>query len=142
MNRTAFTIARSLSLLCVAAGAVLPAGAAVCNNVVFSFTNTTDGPILVTKVGYRDLDSGKPSKRWVENVKDLACPAGQTCFTSERDLGSVTRPRENHELTDIQFLHSHEDEFGDWKTAVWSSTNVPASMTCTDDRTYGPYDVN
>lgn len=133
---------RSLAALLVALGAAAPAGAAVCNNVTFWLTNTSDGPILVTKVGYRDLDSSNPSKRWVENVNDFSCPAGQTCATNPQDLGSATRPRENHELTDIQFFHSHQDIYGNWKKEVWSSKNVPSTMTCTDDRDYGAYDVN
>jgi hypothetical protein len=131
------TVALGLALC----GAAMPGRAAVCNNVVFTFTNTTDGPLLITKVGYRDLDAANPSKRWVENVKDVACPSQWTCKTEPQDLGSLTRPRENHELTDIQFLHSHEDEFGDWMDPVWSTKNVPFDMTCTDGRTYGPYDI-
>jgi hypothetical protein len=132
----------ALALGLVLSAAAMPGRAAVCNNVVFQFTNTTSGPLLLQKVGYRDLDSGDPNKRWIEDFKDVKCPAGDTCSTAPQDLGSITRPRENHELTDIQVLHSHEDEFGDWMTAVWSSKNVPANMTCTDGRTYGPYDVN
>jgi hypothetical protein len=131
----------ALALGLVLCAAATPGRAAVCNNVVFTFTNQTDGPLLITKVGYRDLDAANTSTRWVENVKDVACPKGQTCETAPQNLGSVTRPRENHELTDIQFLHSHEDEFGDWLPPVWSSKNVPFDMTCRDDRTYGPYDV-
>jgi hypothetical protein len=116
--------------------------AAVCNNVTFSLTNVSSGPIRITRVGYRDLDSGNPGRRWEQDVPDFSCPAGQTCFTTPRNLGSVTRPRENHELTDIQFLHSHQDAFGAWMAAVWSTPDVPASMTCTDGRNYGSYDVN
>ena len=118
------------------------ANAAVCNNVTFSLINVSDGPIRVTRVRYRDLDSGNPNRRWEENVPDFSCPATQTCFTAPSDLGSVTRPRENHELTDIQFLHSHLDEFGNWMTAVWSTPDVPADPTCTDGRNYGSYSVN
>jgi hypothetical protein len=93
-------------------------------------------------VRYRDLDSGNPGRFWVENVRDFSCPSGWTCSTDGDDLGSITRPRENHELTDIQFLHSHQDEFGAWLPAVWSSRNVPSNMTCTDGRNYGAYNVN
>lgn len=116
--------------------------AAVCNNVTFSLKNVSDGPIRVTRVRYRDLDSGNPSRRWEQNVDDFSCPAGDTCFTDPRDLGSVTRPRQNHELTDIQFFHSHLDEFGNWLPEVWSAASVPADMTCTDGRNYGTYSVN
>lgn len=132
------TIALAIAL-CAGAS---PGQAAVCNNVTFMFTNNTDGPLLIQKVGYRDLDSGNTGKRWTEDFKDVACPAHQTCSAKPQDLGSIARPRENHELTDIQFWHSHEDEFGDWLPAVWSSKNVPFDMTCTDGRTYGPFDVN
>lgn len=118
------------------------AHAAVCNNVTFSLVNNSDGPIRVTRVRYRDLNSGNPNRRWEENVPDFSCPASQTCFTSAQDLGSVTRPRENHDLTDIQFLHSHLDAFGNWMPAVWSSASVPADLTCTDGRNYGSYGVN
>jgi hypothetical protein len=125
--------------LCAAA---MPSQAAVCNNVVFSLTNKSEGPILITRIGYRDLNSSDPSARITENVKDFACPAGAPCETKPQDLGGLTKPRQNHNLTDIQFEHSHEDEFGDWKEPVWSSKNVPVDMLCTDGRTYGRYDVN
>ena len=137
-----FTLSRAAVALALALGSTTPALAAVCNNVTFSFINESDGPILVTRVRYRDLDSGDPSRFWVENVRDISCPSGWLCWTDGDDLGSVTRPRENHELTDIQFLHSHQDEFGAWRPAVWSSSNVPNNMTCEDDRNYGHYDVN
>jgi hypothetical protein len=114
----------------------------VCNNVVFSFTNVTDLPILITRVGYRDLNSGSPDKRIIEQVKDVPCPKQSTCHTTPQDLGGLGKPRENHNLTDIQYEHSHQDEFGDWKDPVWSSKNVPFDELCIDDRTYGPYDVN
>jgi hypothetical protein len=136
---------RLLALSGLAALLALPgvgAHAAVCNNVTFSLTNTSDGPIRIIRVGYRDLDSANPNRRWEQNVPTLQCPAGQTCFTVARNLGSATRPRENHELTDIQFLHAHLDAFGNWMDEVWSAPDVPADMTCTDGRNYGHYDVN
>src|SRR5262245_48543402 len=142
LPRHPLTRARTAFALLLALGATTPTRAAVCNNVTFSLTNESDGPILVTEVRYRDLDSGDPSQFRVENVQDFSCPSGWTCWTDEQDLGSVARPRENHELTDIQFHHSHQDAFGNWQPAVWSSSNVPANMTCTDDRNYGAYDVN
>jgi hypothetical protein len=141
MKRAHITLSRAAALV-VTLVTTTPTLAAVCNNVTFSLTNVSDGPILVTQVRYRDLDSGDPNQFRVENVRDFSCPSDQTCATEEQDLGSVTRPRENHELTDIQFLHSHEDEFGDWLPAVWSTRNVPVDKTCTDDRNYGAYDVN
>jgi hypothetical protein len=142
LNRGHITPSRTATALVVALGAATPTLAAVCNNVTFSLTNQSDGPILVTEVRYRDLDSGNPGQFRVENVRDFSCPSEWTCATDEQDLGSVTRPRENHELTDIQFHHSHQDAFGIWQPAVWSSSNVPADMTCTDGRNYGHYDVN
>ncbi len=143
MQRIHAPLVRStLAALLLAGGATLPALAAVCNNVTFSFTNTSGGPIKVTKVGYRDLDSSNPGKRRVENVADIQCPDTWVCFTAPQDLGSATRPRENHELTDVQFLHAHQDAFGNWLPEVWSSKSVPADMTCTDNRNYGAYIVN
>jgi hypothetical protein len=141
MNRGPITLSRTAIALVVALVATTPTLAAVCNNVTFSLTNESDGPILVTQVRYRDLDSGNPNQFRVENIRDFSCPSGWTCTSDEQDLGSVTRPRENHELTDIQFLHSHEDAFGNWTAAVWSTRNVPANPTCTDGRNYGAYDV-
>jgi hypothetical protein len=139
------TSIRHIGLCSLLAALALPgtaAHAAVCNNVSFSLTNVSDGPIRVTRVRYRDLDSGNPNRRWEENVPDFSCPASQTCFTSPRNLGSLTRPRENHELTDIQFFHSHLDEFGNWLPEVWSAADVPSTKTCTDGRNYGSYDVD
>jgi hypothetical protein len=142
MQRIHVTLVRSLAALLVACGATAPSLAAVCNNVSFSMINTSDGPIKILKVRYRDLDSSDTSKRWEQNVTDRECPAGWECTTSEEDLGSITRPRENHELTDIQFSHQHQDIFGNWKAAIWSAADVPDTMTCTDNRNYGPYEVN
>lgn len=130
------------SLFALFALPVSTAQAAVCNNVTFSLKNTSDGPILVSRVRYRDLDSSDTSRRWEQNVDDFSCPADETCYTDPRNLGSATRPRENHELTDIQFLHAHQDKFGAWMNPVWSSASVPADMTCTDGRNYGTYNVN
>src|SRR5262245_38442912 len=83
MNRVPITISRTAAALLFALGATTPTLAAVCNNVTFSLTNESDGPILVTQVRYRDLDSGDPSRRWVENVRDFSCPSGWTCATDE-----------------------------------------------------------
>ena len=140
MNTRILPVAITFGLALVAAAS--SSQAAVCNNVVFSFTNVTDLPILVTRVGYRDLNSSDPGTRVIEQVKDVPCPKQTTCHTAPQNLGGVTKPRENHNLTDIQFEHSHEDEFGDWKDPVWGSKNVPFDMLCTDNRTYGPYDLN
>jgi hypothetical protein len=140
MNSRILPAAITLGLALAVAAA--PGRAAVCNNVVFKFTNTTDLPILVTRVGYRDLNSSNPGDQVTENVKDVKCPAGWTCETAPQNLGSAFKPRENHNLTDIRYEHSHEDEFGDWKDPVWSSKNTPADMVCTDNRSYGPFDVN
>lgn len=134
-------LATAIALGCSLAAATSSTQAAVCNNVFFSFKNTTDLPILVTRVSYRDLNSSDPSNVIIENVPDKACPANRSCSTSGQDLGGLGKPRENHNLTDIKFEHSHEDEFGDWKSPVWSNANVPWDMLCTDGRTYGPYDV-
>jgi hypothetical protein len=125
-------------------GSTTPTLAAVCNNVTFSLINGTDGPIEVRRVGYRDLDSGEPGTRREENVPNFACPSGDTCTTTRQDLGSITRPRENHELTDIQFEHSHLDEFGDWGDPHWGASYVPdtTTTTCIDDHNYGPFEHN
>ena len=135
-------LASAIALGLAMAAATSSSQAAVCNNVFFTFKNTTELPILVTRVAYRDLNSSNPDAFVTENVKDVACPAGKSCSTASQDLGGLGKPRENHNLTDIKFEHSHEDEFGDWKTPVWSNTNVPWDMLCTDGRTYGPYDVS
>jgi hypothetical protein len=141
MNRALSHLSRAaFALLAVAAAA--SSQAAICNNVVFSFTNISSGPILVSRVDYRDLNSSDPNRRWVENVSDFSCPTLQTCFTTPQDLGGTTRPRENHDLTSIRFEHAHQDEFGNWRDPVWSSSNTPVDMTCTDGRTYGAYNVN
>jgi len=136
--RTAASLLVALSAL----AAALPSSAAVCTNVVFGLINDSDGPIQVTQIGYRDLDSANTATRRVENVRDFACPSGDTCFTTPQDLGSITTPRRNHELTDIQFRHRHQDEFGAWLPEVWSSANEPVTLTCTNGRTYGNYHVN
>ncbi len=141
MNRTLSHLSRVAAAL-LAIGAAAGSQAAVCNNVVFSFTNISSGPILVSRVDYRDLDSSDSGRRWIQNVTDFACASGDTCATDPRDLGSITRPRQNHELTDIRFEHAHLDDLGSWRDPVWSSSNVPVDMTCTDNRTYGAYDVN
>jgi hypothetical protein len=141
MNRTLSHLSRVAAAV-LAIGAAASSHAAICNNVVFSFTNISSGPILVSRVDYRDLNSSDPNRRWVENVSDFSCPAGQPCETAPQDLGGTTRPRENHDLTSIRFEHAHQDEFGNWRDPVWSSSNTPADMTCTDGRTYGRYNVN
>lgn len=142
MNTLNIAAARSIAAASLAFAITLPAGAAVCNNVTFTLTNTSGGPIMVYEVGYRDLNSSKPSKRITENVSPFSCPSTYTCTSAPQDLGSIVKPRENHDLTDIQFLHSHQDIYGNWLPAVWSTKNTPFSMKCTDGRDYGPYDVN
>lgn len=141
MNRTLSYLSRVAAAV-LAVGAAATSQAAVCNDVVFALTNTSGGPILISRVDYRDLDSSNTSTRWTENVPDLSCPSGHTCYLAAQNLGGITHPRENHELTEIRFEHAHLDEFGSWKAPIWSTKNIPVDMTCTDGRTYGAYDVN
>ena len=143
MNAFSSAAARGFATAVVSLAIGLPAGAAVCTQVTFALDNVTDGPILITQVGYRDLNSSNPSQRITEGLPgNMVCPAHTTCWLPPQDLGSITSPRRNHNLTDIQYRHSHEDKFGDWMTAVWSSKNTPDTKKCTNGRTYGPYDVN
>ncbi len=141
MNRHQLTLSRA-ALILFAAVAATSSMAAVCQDVTFSLINQSAGPIQVVAVRYRDLDSNDTARRWEQNVTDFSCPSGFLCTTDPRNLGSATRPRRNHELTDIQFHHSHLDQFGAWLAPVWSSANVPSTMTCTDNRNYGAFDVN
>ena len=143
MKRVHITLSRTAIALVVALGATTPTLAAVCNNVIFRFTNTTEGPIRVDEVGYRDLDSANPGQLRTEEVRrnPTRCASGATCDIPEQDLGSITRPREQHELTDVQVRYQEMDDLGRWQDLEWSDANVPADMTCRDDRTYGPYAI-
>ena len=142
MKRVHIILSSTAVALVVAIGSTTPTLAAVCENVTFSFTNRSEGPIQVTGVGYRDLNSGDPNRRRVENVPNLPCASGDTCETDGDDLGSITRPRENHDLTDVQFRFRQQDRLGAWQADEWSDENVPADLRCTDRRNYGPYDIS
>lgn len=147
MKRVHITLSGTAIALVAALGATTPALAAVCENVTFSFKNglSSERTINVVKVRYRDTDSSDPGKEWVENVHNTECPTYHdygTCRTNGDDLGSITRPRENHELTDIQFYYHEADPSGGWQHPKWSSDYKPFIRRCTDDRDYGPYTLS
>ena len=141
MKRVHIILSSTAVALVVAIGSTTPTLAAVCNNVTFSLTNRSPGAITVTQVRYRDLNSGDPSQMRVENIRDFPCASNDTCTSNGDDLGSITRPRQNHNLTDIQFRFQRLDNLGAWQDADWGDEYVPATLTCTDDRNYGPYEV-
>ena len=91
-------------------------------------------PRRSTQVRHRDLNSGDPSQMRVENIRDFPCASNDTCTSNGDDLGSITRPRQNHNLTDIQFRFQRLDNLGAWQDADWGDEYVPATLTCTDDR--------
>ncbi len=137
MKTKRIRVTRNAAALLVAFGTTTPAMAAVCNDVTFTFTNATNDLIQVTKVGYRDLNSSNPNTRRVDNISTENCASEDTCTTNGEDLGSIAKPRENHDLTDIQFWHSHN--LGSY---IWSTPSVVADHACHDNHNYGPFDVN
>jgi hypothetical protein len=126
-----------------------PAMADVCNNVTF-FAHNPDptDDIRIYRVRYHDLNSGNPNTFHTENVDNITCVHGNTCATDPQDLGGVGSPRENHDLTDIEFEFAFRQSDGTgWGARNWSSPNTPTDLNCTDNRNYGdnpanPFDVN
>ena len=93
MKRVHTILSRTAVALVVAIGSTTPTLAAVCENVTFSFTNRSEGPIQVTGVGYRDLNSGDPTAGASRTSRTCpapaATPARRTGMISARSPGRV-----------------------------------------------------
>jgi len=138
MKRIHMSLSRTAIALLVSLGATTPTLAAQCNDVIFSLRNMMGFDVEINRVRYRDLDAANAATRWVENVPNETCNIGQTCALDPQNLGSVTRPRRNHELTEIQFEYRRLG--GNW---AWSTPmGIPSNMTCTNGRTYGAFEIN
>jgi len=131
MNRIIRPVARAIALLL--AGSLGSQAFAVCNDITFSFDNTTGTMIRVIKVRYFDATTGVSSNRVVS--KD--CFDTYTCVTPATNLGPVA-PGDN--IASVRFQY-RPWVGGGWGAAIWTGVNATVVPQCVDHRNYGTWAI-
>lgn len=122
--------------LFITIGASVPSLAAKCNDVTFRNHNTSSNNLVISRVRFKDENSGDQNAWRTHNLRDYTCASHSDCVSiSPEDLGY----RENHNLVDFEF-----EIVWPWGTTQWSAPNTDVDSLCVDDRQYpntGAFDV-
>jgi hypothetical protein len=113
----------------------------LCRNVAFRFVNEhkSGQPIRVEQVKYRHTLN---DKQQTEEVANIVCDTGTTCFTRGDDL----RDAEGVELTNVRFVYRVQQiRYGvlDWSDRITSAPHDPpvGERRCRADKIYGPFTI-
>jgi hypothetical protein len=140
-NSSATLSAALLGLLACVAPSPASADNDLCKNVRFRFVNEHKSaqPIRVETIKYRHTVN---NKQQTEQVANIVCDTGKTCFTRGDDL----RDAEGVDLVNIRFVYRVQQiRYGklDWGDQITSGPNDPAAgaRKCRADKIYGPFTI-